>query len=197
MWSRGGTHVPGRRPCRAGCWRSRLGHPPERGVPLSDPTTRPTGTRPCISKSSRTVEPLTVATRSIQPVDPNQWHDHCLTGHSVFVARAHDRARIALAVAGLAAGVATVVTLGVLGRSAKPDPARLGIGTASDFPAGSITRVERSVPFFDAVGLEAGPPSSLGPHRRPGVRVFVTHDSAGLHALLARAPSYGCQIVAD
>jgi len=102
-----------------------------------------------------------------------------------------------LAVAGLAAGVATVVTLGVLGRSAKPDPARLGIGTASDFPAGSITRVERSVPFFDAVGLEAGPPSSLGPHRRPGVRVFVTHDSAGLHALLARAPSYGCQIVAD
>ena len=33
--SRGGTHVPRRRPCRASCLRSKLGHPPERGVPLS------------------------------------------------------------------------------------------------------------------------------------------------------------------
>ena len=39
---RGGTHVPGRRPCRDGCANSRLGHPPERGVPNSS-TVRSTG----------------------------------------------------------------------------------------------------------------------------------------------------------
>jgi hypothetical protein len=36
--------VAGRRPCRASCWRSWLGHPPERGVPRSSPTAQPTST---------------------------------------------------------------------------------------------------------------------------------------------------------
>ena len=47
--SRGGTHVPRRRPCRARCSNSELGHPPERGVPNSNATTAkvpaPTTTR--------------------------------------------------------------------------------------------------------------------------------------------------------
>jgi hypothetical protein len=37
-WSRGGTYVPGRRPCRAGCANSQLGHALERGVPRSTRT---------------------------------------------------------------------------------------------------------------------------------------------------------------
>ena len=40
--SRGGTHVPGRRPCRSACCAGRIDHPPERGVPNSS-TVRSTG----------------------------------------------------------------------------------------------------------------------------------------------------------
>jgi hypothetical protein len=49
----GGTHVPGRRLCRASCWRSWLGHPPERGVPRSSPTARSSTSRPVKVANSR------------------------------------------------------------------------------------------------------------------------------------------------
>src|SRR5918994_625684 len=93
-WSRGGTHVPGRRPCRASCWRSQPGHPPERGVPRFGPTapvdthlTNPAAT----TSQTRPQEPLKVATRTNALVD-HQPHNPSLTGSYGVVLRAHDRA---------------------------------------------------------------------------------------------------------
>src|SRR5215203_478326 len=81
-WSRGGTHVPGRRPCRACCWRSELGHPPERGVPRFGPTA-PVDTHltnlAATTSQTRPQEPLNVATRTNALVD-HQRHNPSLTG---------------------------------------------------------------------------------------------------------------------
>ena len=81
-WSRGGTHVPGRRPCRACCWRSELGHPPERGVPRFGPTA-PVDTHltnlGATTSQTRPQEPLNVATRTNALVD-HQRHNPSLTG---------------------------------------------------------------------------------------------------------------------
>ena len=76
-WSRGGTHVPGWRPWRDGCWCSRLDRPPERGVPLLPPA-RSTGTwnLGAPNRVRTTRGPLKVATGLGDSVDALQRHPH-------------------------------------------------------------------------------------------------------------------------
>ena len=68
-------------PCRASCWRSELGHPPERGVPRFGPTA-PVDTRltnpGATTSQTRPQEPLNVATRTNALVD-HQRHNPSLT----------------------------------------------------------------------------------------------------------------------
>jgi hypothetical protein len=70
-------------PWRAGCVNSRLGHPPERGVPFLgfprpvDKHLTNLGAQP---ESDQTREPLTVATRSHELVDLDRRHTSSLTG---------------------------------------------------------------------------------------------------------------------
>ena len=76
-WSRGGTHVPGRRPWRAGCSRSPLDHPPERGVPRYRSRQR-------TDHQHQTGGPTALAHHSLtgQSVRSRLWSDWRVDGHA-------------------------------------------------------------------------------------------------------------------
>ncbi len=64
--SRGGTHVPGRRPCRARCANSELGHPLERGVPRPRTGRQAPDRTRCCEPSQTDTGPLNVTAPDTQ-----------------------------------------------------------------------------------------------------------------------------------
>ena len=69
--SRGGTHVPGRRPCRSGCCEQPDRHPPERGVPRTSREPVDEHFNPSVRDPSQidTREPEKVPTSVLTAVD--------------------------------------------------------------------------------------------------------------------------------
>src|SRR5918996_3580646 len=111
-WSRGGTHVPGRRPCRARWANSELDHPPERGVPCSSPTPGSTSTQrtsvrqPQSDPTAGTADRIHHLRRAGGP--PDQRHIPSLTGDSGAPGLMVDRRQIAGSVL-VCSGVGAVV----------------------------------------------------------------------------------------
>jgi hypothetical protein len=156
LW--GGTHVPRRRPCRARCSRSQLGHPPERGVPLSSPPAPPTGTRRTPEQQPESDQTVRAAERSHHDQHrggPNS-DNPSLTGRS-----------------GAADGLRASLARGSLGR--RPAPNRRYAATP---PTGSSVLRNAGTPRGQSHGrvrVLCGTPA-LAPRGLSGAAVDATRD---------------------
>jgi len=75
------------------------------------------------------------------------------------------------------------------------DPEAVAIGSAADFPPGSVTEVVLDVGHFDPVGLESPAAERPGAREFTSTRLFVVNDSVGgLSAVSLMSPWMGCRV---
>lgn len=103
------------------------------------------------------------------------------------------RERLAGAWAG-ATGLLLIMLIAACGLLTIRRAPRIDVGSAADFPPGSVTVVELDVVFRDPAPPSIGRPG-FSPPIRPSLPIWLAHDpQAGLIAFIGRDPRNGCQL---